>query len=166
VPVVAAGGVADARDVRRLLSAGADAAVAGTRFLLSEESEAHPEYKRRVLEAEHTLVTLLFGVGWPMRHRVVPNAATDRWCSADDLAPTWLRGLGRATAPLGRVLPLGAVESMKAIQRPGVPVFSPGPPVGGMPDRSVHHSPLYAGESLHRMSDVVPAAEALARLTP
>jgi nitronate monooxygenase len=45
-PVLAAGGVADAVDVRRLLDAGAAAAVAETRFLLTEKSAAHGEYKR------------------------------------------------------------------------------------------------------------------------
>ncbi|MEJ7717293.1 MAG: hypothetical protein WKF31_04750 [Thermoleophilaceae bacterium] len=30
-----------------------------------------------MLEADCTLVTELFGLGWPLRHRVVPNAATD-----------------------------------------------------------------------------------------
>ena len=30
-----------------------------------------------------TIETQLFGLGWPMRHRVVPNAATDRWCRGD-----------------------------------------------------------------------------------
>lgn len=165
VPVLAAGGVADAGDVRRLLDLGAAAAVAGTRFLLTEESLAHPEYKRRVLDAERTLVTLLFGIGWPMRHRVVPNAATERWCAVEDLAPRWVQGLGRLTAPLGRVLPMTAVASTSALQRPGMPFFSPGLPVVGMPDIGVDHSALYAGETIHRLHDVVPAAEAVARLT-
>jgi len=89
-PVLAAGGVADAVDVRRLLDAGAAAAVAGTRFLLTEESAAHGEYKRRVLAAEETLSTMLFGLGWPLRHRVISNAATERWCRADELGPPWL----------------------------------------------------------------------------
>jgi len=40
-PVWLAGGIADAQDVREALTAGADAAVLGTRFLLSEESAAH-----------------------------------------------------------------------------------------------------------------------------
>ena len=48
-PVLAARGLADATDVQRLIDAGAAAAVAGTRFLLTEESAAHDEYKRRVI---------------------------------------------------------------------------------------------------------------------
>lgn len=75
-PLLLAGGIADRDDVERALEAGADAAVAGTRFLLSAESRAHPEYKQRLLEADETLLTELFGLGWPAPHRVVPNAAT------------------------------------------------------------------------------------------
>lgn len=61
-PVLLAGGIAEAQDVRRALDAGATAAVAGTRFLLTEECAAHPAYKRRVLDASQTLETLLFSV--------------------------------------------------------------------------------------------------------
>ena len=77
-PLLLAGGIAAREDVTRALDAGASAAVAGTRFLLSEESRAHPEYKRRLLGAEQTILTELFGLGWPAApHRVVPNAATE-----------------------------------------------------------------------------------------
>jgi nitronate monooxygenase len=77
-PLLLAGGIAERDDVRRALDAGASAVVAGTRFLLSEESRAHPEYKRRLLGAEETILPELFGLGWPALHRVVPNAATER----------------------------------------------------------------------------------------
>jgi nitronate monooxygenase len=77
-PLLLAGGIAERADVEQALDAGASAAVAGTRFLLSEESRAHREYKRRLLDAEDTILTDLFGLGWPAPHRVVPNAATKR----------------------------------------------------------------------------------------
>lgn len=86
-PALLAGGIADAADSRRALDAGAAAIVAGTRFLLTEESGAHPAYKRRVLVAERTLETQLFGLSWPMRHRVIPNAATERWCRGGERGP-------------------------------------------------------------------------------
>jgi NAD(P)H-dependent flavin oxidoreductase YrpB (nitropropane dioxygenase family) len=78
-PVLLAGGIAEGADVRAALDAGATAAVAGTRFLLSEESRAHALYKERLLRAEETIVTDLFGAAWPAPHRVVPNAAVDHW---------------------------------------------------------------------------------------
>jgi NAD(P)H-dependent flavin oxidoreductase YrpB (nitropropane dioxygenase family) len=77
-PLLLAGGIAERADVERALEAGASAAVSGTRFLLAEESRAHPEYKRRLLDADETILTELFGLGWPAPHRVVPNAATER----------------------------------------------------------------------------------------
>jgi nitronate monooxygenase len=105
-PVLVAGGVADATDVQGLLDAGAAAAVAGTRFLLTDESAAHREYKRRVMAAQETLSTMLFGLGWPLRHRVIPNFATERWCHADELGPRIVRTANRLSAALGSALPL------------------------------------------------------------
>jgi len=66
-PVVAAGGIADARGVVAVLALGAQAAMLGTRFLASTESRAHSHYKRRLLEADEggTVRTILFGHGWP-----------------------------------------------------------------------------------------------------
>jgi nitronate monooxygenase len=66
-PLWLAGGIAEPADVRAGLDAGAEAAVLGTRFVLSAESGAHPEYKRRAVEGSETLLTELFGAGWPAR---------------------------------------------------------------------------------------------------
>jgi nitronate monooxygenase len=164
-PVFAAGGVVDAADVQRLRDAGATAAVAGTRFLLTHESRAHREYQQRVLRADRTLNTLLFGIGWPLAHRVVPNAATDRWCGDTGLAPSWIRMAAQLSAPLGRVLPLGALGAMASLQRPRIPLFSPALPLIGMPAESVDRCALYAGETIHRINDIISAAEAVAVLT-
>ncbi len=86
-PVLSAGGVAELGDVDDRLEAGADAVVAGTRFLMSDESAAHPSYKEALVGARQTILTELFGVGWPAPHRVVPNAATDRWLGGDPRGP-------------------------------------------------------------------------------
>src|SRR5437764_6606474 len=64
LPLLAAGGIVDVEGVRSVLDDGAVGAVAGTRFLLSDESRAHPEYKHRCLEARETVLTELFGLGW------------------------------------------------------------------------------------------------------
>lgn len=165
-PVLAAGGIADAADVRRVLAAGATAAVAGTRFLLTPESGAHHAYRERVLAADRTLVTLLFGLGWPLRHRVIPNAATERWCRGDQLGPRWIRRASGLSGPLGGALPLEMLGRMLSLQRPALPLFTPALPLAGMPERTVDAGALYAGETIHRLQDVIPAAEAVARLTP
>jgi nitronate monooxygenase len=163
VPLLLAGGIADGADVRRALEAGADAVVAGTRFLLTDECAAHPEYKRRVLDAHSTLETELFGLAWPMRHRVVPNAATDRWCRNDPLGPRAVRAIHRVSAPLAR-LPMSALANAIRTQVPAIPLFGPPAPLRGQPDRLVDASALYAGESALRIDSVLPAAEAVRQL--
>jgi nitronate monooxygenase len=81
-PVAAAGGIADARGVAAVLALGAQAAVLGTRFLASAESRAHPDYKKRLVDAseEDTVHTTLFGYGWPNApHRALRTSFTDVW---------------------------------------------------------------------------------------
>ena len=159
-PVLLAGGVAEAADVREALAAGAVGAVAGTRFLLSNESRAHPEYQRRLRDASETVLTQLFGAGWPdAPHRVVPNAATARWLRGDPNGPTAVRLLNRALAPLASRLPMRVVGQAAALQRPGLPIFGPASPLVGDANRLVDATPLYAGVSIRRIRDVRPAAE-------
>jgi enoyl-[acyl-carrier protein] reductase II len=51
IPVIAAGGIADGRGIFAALSLGAEGVQIGTRFAATAESSAHPNYKRRVIEA-------------------------------------------------------------------------------------------------------------------
>jgi nitronate monooxygenase len=51
VPVLAAGGIGDARAYAAALAAGADGVRAGTRFVAAAESGAHPAYKQAVTGA-------------------------------------------------------------------------------------------------------------------
>ena len=62
-PALLEGGIAGADDTRAALAAGAAGVVAGTRFLLTDEARAHPEYQRRILGADKTFRTTLFGLG-------------------------------------------------------------------------------------------------------
>jgi len=163
-PVLLAGGIAEAGDVRRALDAGAAAAVAGTRFLLSEECAAHPAYKQRVLGATETLETLLFGVAWHQRHRVVPNAATERWCRGNPLGPAPVRALNRVTAPLLRRLPSSLSASALSVQRRSLPLYGPASIMRGMDERLVEVTPLYAGETAGRIGSIVTAAQAVREL--
>lgn len=158
-PVLSAGGVVEAADVRGRLEVGADSVVSGTRFLMSEESAAHPAYKQRLLEARETILTELFGVGWPALHRVVPNAATDRWLKRDPRGPGWLRGFQRATAPLFSRLPVPMQFRLAARQTPDRPIFGPAAATAGGPPNLVDAGPLYAGECVARIADIRPAAE-------
>jgi nitronate monooxygenase len=112
-PLLLAGGIAERADVQRALEGGAGAAVAGTCFLLSEESRAHPEYKRRLLGAKETLLTELFSAGWPAPHRVVPNAATEHGDDQDPLPP--LAPLDDGPASLVDEAPLYAGQTVARI---------------------------------------------------
>ncbi len=163
-PVLLAGGIAEAVDVRRALDAGAAAAVAGTRFLLTEECAAHPAYKRRVLGATDTIETLLFSVAWHERHRVVPNAATERWCRGSVLGPGPVRTLNRIAAPLLRSLPPSMSARALRMQRRSLPFYGPASILQGMDERLVEVTPLYAGESAGRIGSIVPAALAVREL--
>ena len=62
IPVIASGGIMDGRGLAAALVLGAEAAQMGTAFLACEESGAHPEFKRAVLEAaeDETSVTRAF----------------------------------------------------------------------------------------------------------
>ena len=60
IPVIAAGGIADGRQMLAALSLGAQAVQIGTRFAATIESSSHLNYKQAVIEAEDnaTILTL------------------------------------------------------------------------------------------------------------
>lgn len=165
-PVLAAGGIASRAAAVRAMDQGAAAVVAGTRFLLTEECRAHPSYKQRVLGARRTLDTLLFSVGWSDRHRVVPNAATDRWCARSDAGPAMVVGLNRLLAPVLQRLPAKAATASLRHQRVGVPLYGPSAMLEGMDERLLEVTPLYAGQCARDVTAVVPAATAVRQLSP
>jgi NAD(P)H-dependent flavin oxidoreductase YrpB (nitropropane dioxygenase family) len=165
-PLLLAGGIAERADVERALEAGASAAVAGTRFLLSHESRAHSEYKRRLLGADETILTELFGVGWAAPHRVVRNAATERWLGADPRGPRLNRALNRLSGVGARYMPAAVQGRIVRAQRPGSRLLTPLGPADDGPETLVDAGPLYAGETVARIDDLRPAAEIVRDLTP
>ena len=164
-PVLAAGGITDGEGTQRALDAGAQAVWCGSRFLLTEESRAHDAYKQRALNASRTIETKLFGLTWPERHRVLPNAATERWERGGALARAGAL-TAAATRPLAKVLPLAAAGPLAGVQRVGLPLYGPAPPTRGMPQRVLEVTPLYAGACVSAIDRVVPAADAVALLAP
>lgn len=165
-PLLIAGGIAERDDVQEALDAGASAAVAGTRFLLSDESRAHPGYVQRLLDADETLLTELFGAGWPVPHRVVPNRATARWLRGDPRGPASSRALNRFLAPGARFVPASVQLRLARAQRPGSRLLTPAGPTDDAPGTLVDAGPLYAGQTVARIREVRPAAELVAALTP
>jgi enoyl-[acyl-carrier protein] reductase II len=84
--VLAAGGIADGRGLAAALMLGADGAWIGTRLVATDESQAHDEYKARLIAAQatDTVRTSLFGPETPdfnpmrvLRNRVVAEAPAD-----------------------------------------------------------------------------------------
>jgi len=157
-PVLSAGDIADAADVATRLDAGAEAVVCGTRFLMTEESGAHPAYKARLIEASETVLTELFGVGWPAAHRVVPNEATVRWLGRDPRGPRWVRAFHRATAPILSRVPVPMQYRLAATQKPNRPMFGPAAAITEGVPNLIEAGPLYAGQCVSRISDIRPAA--------
>jgi NAD(P)H-dependent flavin oxidoreductase YrpB (nitropropane dioxygenase family) len=165
-PVLLAGGIADRDDVRQALEAGAVAVVAGTRFLLSDESRAHPGYTRHLLDADETVLTELFSAGWPAPHRVVANAATERWLGDDPRGPRLNRVVNRLWGYGARYMPGSLQVRMARAQRPTSRLLSPiGPTDDGFPTL-VDAGPLYAGQTVARIDDVKPASALVRALTP
>ena len=180
-PVLLAGGIAEEGDVRAALDAGATAAVAGTRFLLAEESRAHALYKERLLAAEETILTDLFGAAWPAPHRVVPNAATEHFFGRRSSlsghmpikgrtpiqrAPRVNRLLNHLLAPGARYAPAGLQLRMIRAQRPGSRLLSPAGPTDDAPETLVDAGALYAGETVARIDEIRPAAQIVRDLAP
>jgi nitronate monooxygenase len=83
VPVIAAGGIGDARGVAAVFALGAQAAWLGTRFLLAEEMPIHPDYRNRLIQASETDAEWypdLYDIGWPdAPHRALRNSTAEMW---------------------------------------------------------------------------------------
>jgi NAD(P)H-dependent flavin oxidoreductase YrpB (nitropropane dioxygenase family) len=164
-PLLLAGGIADAADVRRALAAGAEAAVLGTRFVMSEESGARTAYKHRLMESRETVLTELFGLGWPdAPHRVLWNEAADRWLREDRRGPRWVRLANRVTGPLLSRLPDSLQARTLKSQSAALPFLSPQPPSATAPPNLLDAGALYAGETVARIHDIRPAGELVREL--
>ena len=102
IPVIAAGGIATGQQMLAALALGASGVQIGTRFLASEESSAHPDFKKKVIEAKEGDTHLRMHKLVPVRllqnefYRRVEEAEA-RGASADELKEI----LGRARAKKG-----------------------------------------------------------------
>lgn len=78
VPVIAAGGIADSRGMAAAFALGANAVQMGSRFVVSEECIAHPNYKEMVLKAkDRSTVVTGRSLGHPAR--VIHNKLTRKY---------------------------------------------------------------------------------------
>ncbi len=66
IPVIAAGGLTDGNDIASMIKLGADGAQMGNRFVLSDECDVHPNFKKIFKEAKkEDMVTIQSPVGYP-----------------------------------------------------------------------------------------------------
>jgi nitronate monooxygenase len=85
VPIVAAGGLSNGKDLAWALNRGASAVMLGTRFVATLESFAHPDYKQALVEAKSadSIYTQCYNRLWPnASHRVLRNKTLDDWETA------------------------------------------------------------------------------------
>jgi len=102
IPVIAAGGIGSGRAMLAALALGADGVQIGSRFVASEESSGHENFKQRVIEANEGDTHLMLKSLTPVR--LLKNAffeevsiAQNNCASKEDLAEL----LGRARAKKG-----------------------------------------------------------------
>jgi nitronate monooxygenase len=145
VPVVAAGGIATARGVAAMLAAGADGVRVGTRFIASEESEAHPLWVQAVIDAApgDAVVSTAFNNGMPQPgpHRVLRSSVEAAAALPD--GEIGIMRLSGAELPVRRFAPLAPTRDSTG---------------------HVEAMPFYAGQSAGAVRCVQPAAEILAEL--
>jgi nitronate monooxygenase len=152
-PVIAAGGIGDARGVAAVLALGAQAAWVGTRFLMAEEAPVHEHYRQRLIEAAETDALWfpdLFDGGWPdAPHRALRNATIDAWESA-----------GR---PLSGSRPGEGDQIATRSDGTGIPRYASSTPLDGM-DGDIDAMSLWAGQGVALARRVEPAADIVAEL--
>lgn len=67
IPVIAAGGIADGRQIAACMALGAEGVQIGTRFAASEEASSSPAYKQKIVEAGDTSTVLIMKKLNPVR---------------------------------------------------------------------------------------------------
>lgn len=162
IPIFAAGGIYTHLDAQRMIQLGASGVCTGTRFLMTNESNAHDAYKRKLLDANETIMTTLFGLGWPDPHRVVPNEATRKWCHEDGTISLWIDRINTVFSFTRKLLPMK--DTTARLQRSFVPIFSPAMLLKGMPAKLVESTALYAGKDISRITSILPAEEVVFEL--
>ncbi len=154
VPVIAAGGIGDARGVAAVLALGAQAAWLGTRFLLAEEMPIHEDYRRRLIAAAETdpqWYANLYDVGWPdSPHRALRNSTARAWEAAGRPPDSQRPGAGDVIAHFA--------------SGEGIVRYEPAPPMVGTTG-DIEALSMWAGQSVALARKPQSAAEIVTELT-
>lgn len=135
IPVIAAGGIADGRQMAAAFALGADGVQIGTRFAATEESSAHHMFKQKIVEAGDGDTVLTMKKIAPVRLIRTPFALRAVEAEASGATPAQLREL------------LGSKREMR-----------------GMFEGDLDEGEFEAGQSSALVDDIVTAAEVLDRL--
>lgn len=151
-PVLAAGGIGNGQKIRKALLANASGAVLGTRFVATQESLAHSEFKNAILKAHarDTALSVCFQDGWPgATHRALRNGTFVRWEAAGYPPVGGRPGEGDVLAT--------RADGTKVLRYNSA---SPGQGLEG----AITELAMYAGESVDDVKDLPRADELVARL--
>lgn len=101
IPVIAGGGIADARGFVAALALGAEGVIMGTRFVATKECIAHPNFKEWILQANETDTTLILR---SIRNaaRVMRNAAAQKALEMESRGATLEELLTVVSGQIGR----------------------------------------------------------------
>ena len=154
LPLLAAGGIVDGRTMAAALVLGADAVWCGSRFLASQEAEAHDAYKYCVLSADvgDTAILSIYGPEWPgqaMRAIVNDGARTALGREPEAIADAEGQVIG-STVLNGQTIPLPRYSAI-------------------LPTRDfngdIEQACLTAGQSAGNIDTILPAGEIVRRMT-
>jgi NAD(P)H-dependent flavin oxidoreductase YrpB (nitropropane dioxygenase family) len=140
LPVLAAGGFADGRGLVAALALGAEGILLGTRFLATDESPLHANFKQAIVDSDghdtqlSEIPDLASGVVWPgAMTRSRRNLFIERWAGRE-----WALRQGRSEAH----------AKLQAARKSG----------------DIDEGPLSMGQDAGLIHDIVPAAEIVTRI--
>jgi NAD(P)H-dependent flavin oxidoreductase YrpB (nitropropane dioxygenase family) len=140
LPVLCAGGIADGRGLAAALAMGAEGVLLGTRFLATQESPLHPNFKQAIVDGDghDTLLSeipdLAAGLVWPgAMSRSRRNPFIEKWAGRE-----WMLRARQAEA----------LASVRAARASG----------------NIDEAPLSMGQDAGLIHDIAPAAEIVRRI--
>jgi NAD(P)H-dependent flavin oxidoreductase YrpB (nitropropane dioxygenase family) len=153
LPLLAAGGIVDGATMAAALVLGADAVWCGSRFLASQEAEAHDAYKQHVLSADvgDTAILSIYGPEWPGQPmRVIVNDGARA-------------ALGRESEAIAAAKDQSMGSTVLNGQRIPLPRYSAILPTRDF-EGDIEQAGLTAGQSAGNITEILPAAEIIRRM--
>ena len=139
IPVLAAGGIADGRGLAAALALGADGVLLGTRFLASEESTLHANFKQAILDSD----------GHDTLLSEIPDIAAG--CLARRDVALAAQPLHRALGRTRRALRQRRADALAAVQ-------------AARKSGDTNEAPLSMGQDAGLIHDILPAGEIVRRI--